>query len=856
MNKLAQIWNRWTMPANMIPERDHFRVRFMAAMVLMLLFLGSAIQFANIAFAPKEERLSYLNAGALTAVILLIIYRAVRSRFYRPAGWLIILCFDVLTLLMVGNGQPPDLLNYLIIPLLLATFFTSIRNVIIIFAINSGVVLGLSQIVETVSVDFAWSTISYLLFITGILIGIAYYRDLWERENHKQLKESRERYRTLLTASFDGILMVQEGKIRIMNDGLLHLFGYEREEVIERPLIDLIPSIEQVISETAVLDIENGSSLHTLPGYTKEGVELNIEISVRNSTYFDEPAQLIAARDITERTKEATALQQSQARNQALLRATPDTMVRLSHNGTCTDYWPDDTFAKMLPFQQVFNQHITTIFPSEQAEKFTFFSKEALANGKTQFFECDLSSDDFTLIYEVRLTPISKQQELLALIRDVTEKKRAETMLFGLSQELETRVEERTLKLVEANKISETMQAANLALTKTVDLDIVLDTLLHYLAQLIPYDNANVMLWESDTHLRIYAMRGYELSTDPNEVENRLFDLSKFNSLAKVVETKSSLLVAATSQMPDWITIENIEYIQSWLGIPLIAGGRVIGLYALDHATPNAFTRVHQRYAEALAAQAAVAIQNARLFEQVRDGREKLRSLAQQVVMAQEEERTRVSRELHDEAGQALTALKISLALTLRTVSEQTDEAVSAQLLKKELQDAVNLCELTMDQIRQLAHNLRPAALDDLGLSPALEGFCDDFAERTRLIISFYSNKSVPTVSNAVGITLYRFLQETLTNVARHADATKIDVRLDVEEAAPSTNLGQAVTLSVVDNGQGFELSAEHLLTAYSSGIGLGGLQERLQLVGGELHITSNPEQGTLIKATIPCQEE
>ncbi len=858
MGKLVQVWERWIKPAQTIPEQDHFRVRFMAAMVLGVLFFGSIIQLINIVFAPSEQRASLLLGGGLTAVLLFILYRAILSRFYRPAGWLLILAFDFLTLLMVWHQQPLETLRYLLIPILFATLFLSIQNVLGLLAINLFAVLGLVQIVEAITFNDVWTELSYLLFMTALLAGVAHYRNLWERQNQKLLRASRERYRTLLTASFDGMLMIQQGKIRLMNDGLLNLFGYERDEVIERPLTDIIPDGEAAL--TAVSDHNLGTPPQATVGITKEGLKIDIEISTRHNTYYDKPVHLIAVRDITARVAAETALQQSQARNQALLTTTPDTMMRLSQHGICTDYWPDPIFGRILPADQLFNQHVNAIFPAEQAEKFIFFSQEALASGKTQFFECDLSPDDFTLIYEVRLTPIAGQFELLALIRDVTEQKRAEMMLFDLSQELETRVEERTLKLVEAHKMSQAMQAANLALSKTLDLDIVLNTLLEYLAQLIPYDGANVMLWQAgtaqdgtvqdDTHLRIHAARGYSKLHDLEQIKQRSFEVSHYATLETVINSKSSLLIQDTAKMPDWIIVDSLEDIECWLGIPLLAGGRVIGLYALDKAEAGAFTVLHQQYAEALAAQAAVAIQNALLFEQVRNGREKLRLLAQQIVTTQEDERLRVSRELHDEAGQALTALKIGLAVTLRTISDSdggissTESLPTIQLLQKELQNAVNLCELTMDQIRLLAHNLRPAALDDLGLSPALEGFCDDFAERTHLSIEFQHQESLPDVPDVIGITLYRFLQEALTNVARHADATKIDVQLRMDETA--------VTLSVTDNGQGFELSPSHLSTTHSSGIGLAGMQERLQLLGGQFRITSNPGQGTSLTATIP----
>jgi signal transduction histidine kinase len=236
----------------------------------------------------------------------------------------------------------------------------------------------------------------------------------------------------------------------------------------------------------------------------------------------------------------------------------------------------------------------------------------------------------------------------------------------------------------------------------------------------------------------------------------------------------------------------------------------------------------------------AIAIQNARLLEEAQAGREQLRQLAQQVLSAQEVERRRLSRELHDEASQALIALKISLELI------RSDLPARSTSLRKRLGEAVALTGMTMEQVHLLAQDLRPPALDMVGLNATLEGFCRDFARRTGLTVD-YAGVEPPPLSDAVNICLYRFLQEALTNVAKHAQADRVQVALRSDD--------DALSLSVVDDGQGFDPQARTPVSDQPKGIGLLGMQERLALLGGRLRIESSPGRGACLIAQVPLAE-
>jgi signal transduction histidine kinase len=270
---------------------------------------------------------------------------------------------------------------------------------------------------------------------------------------------------------------------------------------------------------------------------------------------------------------------------------------------------------------------------------------------------------------------------------------------------------------------------------------------------------------------------------------------------------------------------------------PLVVGSEPIGLLAV---AGTELTEADVPAVTVFANQAAIALENTQLIEDLSISREQLRQLTQELVSAQEEERLRLSRALHDEAGQALTALKINLELIGQ------DLPVESDAVRKQMSEAINLTDETMKRVRLLAQDLRPPALDAVGLNPTLGAFCRDFAAQTRLSID-YRGTEVPMLAESVNICLYRFLQEALTNVVKHACAQAICVTLRHD--------AEAISLRVEDDGQGFEVPPRLSSSTESLGLGLLGMEERLESLGGRLEITSRPGEGTRLVAYVPLEE-
>jgi signal transduction histidine kinase len=213
---------------------------------------------------------------------------------------------------------------------------------------------------------------------------------------------------------------------------------------------------------------------------------------------------------------------------------------------------------------------------------------------------------------------------------------------------------------------------------------------------------------------------------------------------------------------------------------------------------------------------------------------EQLRALAARMQTAREEERARVAREIHDELGQALTAIKIDLTALLPNVLADAGPNLQRQ------QAVFRLLDEAIHSVRRIATDLRPGVLDDLGLVAAIEWAVDEFQARTGI----ESHVSLPAEDLALNeqsaTALFRILQEALTNVARHARATRVTVRLAQEDGD--------LALEVRDNGNG--IREEQLASGRS--LGLLGMRERATLFGGEFSIGSTPENGTTVTVRIP----
>lgn len=211
------------------------------------------------------------------------------------------------------------------------------------------------------------------------------------------------------------------------------------------------------------------------------------------------------------------------------------------------------------------------------------------------------------------------------------------------------------------------------------------------------------------------------------------------------------------------------------------------------------------------------------------DSQKQLRALTHRMDVITEEERTRIAREIHDELGHLLTALKYDI----EGLMNKPD--ISTELVKSELELIITMVDALIDSVRTIASELRPGILDHLGLIPSIEWQIRQFQMRTKILCEYIPGKINVTFDKNETTIIFRILQEILTNVARHSKANKVCISVTIEN-------GQFI-LSVVDDGKGFEMKESYL----TNSLGLRGMAERALLINGEIHIKSSPGNGTSI---------
>jgi len=229
-----------------------------------------------------------------------------------------------------------------------------------------------------------------------------------------------------------------------------------------------------------------------------------------------------------------------------------------------------------------------------------------------------------------------------------------------------------------------------------------------------------------------------------------------------------------------------------------------------------------------------------RTEQELRDSRAQLRELSAYLQSVREEERTRIARELHDELGQMLTAIQLGLGALDSAVHTGSDAA----MLKNGLVGLVTLVNNASQAVQRLATDLRPPILDGLGLGAALEWQTEAFVERTGIACELVLPPPIGELGGDVETAVFRIVQEALTNVARHAHATRTEVTLHLDEGR--------LVLRIVDNGNGMLLSE----VSQRRRLGIVGMRERAYMLGGEFRIQSSPGHGTQIEVSLPLPDE
>ncbi len=434
------------------------------------------------------------------------------------------------------------------------------------------------------------------------------------------------------------------------------------------------------------------------------------------------------------------------------------------------------------------------------------------------FFEGQMKKIDGTpFSFELSISPMYNDRKLIigfcGIIRDVTERKKAEEDILM-----------RNRQLVFLNTIAETA-------SRSLELNELLTTLRMLLNDTLKVAAGAIFMYnETCKQLEPYTCWGLDINllNELNSIPIRFLVEGQVFMDDKTISNPYIMQSGMAVNLEERITSRTVH---SHVCIPLQGENEFQGVVHLFSDVPGEFWECQRVFFKAIGKMIGIAIQKIRLFEQVQTGQEQMRTLSRKLMETQENERRRLSRELHDEVGQALTALKINLQVLQPAGTE------SAQ----QIQECISIVNHTLQEIRQLALDLRPSLLDDLGLVAALRWHVDYHSRLSGLGAKFITNLSNIRLPSQLETTCYRVFQESFTNVVRHSQAVNVQVELISQD--------NKIHLFVRDDGLGFDAEAVKQDAVWGKGLGLLGMKERIALIGGQIEINSLAAHGTEIHA-------
>lgn len=433
-----------------------------------------------------------------------------------------------------------------------------------------------------------------------------------------------------------------------------------------------------------------------------------------------------------------------------------------------------------------------------------------------------LSLISFPILYYFSYRPLHRTIENLQV---------AQNQLVNLNQELL----ETNKQLHQNRSFTESLLSANQALSQALDLDFMVSTFLDFLYDFVPYDIASILVPTAQSKWVVLKSIRCEFGTKIEIDDTQLLDVTCLPYLKAVIDEKRSLVISDTRSFEEWLQWPKYKEMHSWLGLPFISDGSVIGVCELYKESPNYFTAENLKLAEINIHMATTALQNAMLFEQVQAGRERMQMLSHKLVVVQEEERRHIARELHDEAGQGLASLMVDLRLL------ESNDGYPEESLR-----TINQMKETLGKISEGLHNLaiglRPTGLDHLGIVPVLTQCIEDFAQKNDIEAQFETIDIHVRLPLDMETAVYRIVQEGLTNIARHGQATRADILLQ--------NCGSKLVIAIEDNGVGFKPED----VDKSKHLGLIGIAERVEMLKGKLEIETTLGVGTTLLVEVPYE--
>ena len=646
-------------------------------------------------------------------------------------------------------------------------------------------------------------------------------RDITKQvQAEEQLREREEQYRSIFEAVTDSLTIgrQEDGQIVEANPAACKMLGYSYEELIGRFPAELVPPDFLPLVAEGLQEIQIGERNDPPPmvALRKDGSSILVEVHSTQFTYKEKSHHLTVSHDITERVQAEEQLREREEQYRGVFEATYDGLIITDLDGFLVEVNPASCSMYGYTREELIGMHASVLTASEALPILDDALKTLKTGRGFQTLGQSQRKDGTTFYSEGSGTTFTYRGKphVLGVSRDVTEQVQAQQLL-------EQRVDERTRELASLLEISHTVAS-------TLQLKPLLGLILDQLKIVVDYTGSSILTTEGEDLVFLDSR-----SPTPEEQLMQIhFPVNNLGMIWETIRSRESIIMqdvrdetplsrafrAAIGELGE----TNFNYVRACMMVPLTLRDQVIGMLTLTSSEEQAFTQHHATLALAIANQAAIAIENARLYEQAQE-------------LAAVEERQRLARELHDSVSQAL----YGISLGVHTARMQLDR--DPRDLAESLDYVLELAEAALVEMRALIFELRPESLETEGIVTALTKQAAALQARQNIAVNTDLCPE-PDLPLKVKQDLYRIAQEALHNTVKHAHASKIALRLHQTSAA--------VTLEVCDNGKGFDATA-----SFPGHLGLHSMHERVTGLGGELQIESAPGQGTCIRVRVPGRD-
>ena len=389
----------------------------------------------------------------------------------------------------------------------------------------------------------------------------------------------------------------------------------------------------------------------------------------------------------------------------------------------------------------------------------------------------------------------------------------------------------------------EALSRVSAAISGLRDLDAILKIGLDNVLDIMNGAVGGIMIL--DEHTKMLHYRVHNFHTDKYAEEMRLHFGEGI--AGKVAQSGKSKLTPDISVEPNaaYPSLINTEGLKAFISVPLQAKGSVLGVMNVASYTPRRFTKKDMFLINSIGDQLGIAIEQAKLYTQLKKSRERYRQLAQQILIAQEEERRRIARELHDETSQSLSGLALKLQ-ALVEITERADFNIDDYRTK--VKEAQSLALQISNEVSRLIAELRPTLLDTIGLIPAICHYTETNLTPAGINISFNFDNEKMSLPQDMEAGIFRIIQGSIGNILHHSEAKNVIISL--------MRKGKELELYIKDDGKGFEVSQISHIEESGRGAGVFSMKERTRLMGGRCSIESKLGQGTKVNVIVPIIEE